>query len=266
MLLIGEKINTIRKCITRAVENRDAEFIQKEAINQVEAGIDVLDVNVGSPFHEAENMRWAVRAIEEVVNIPLCLDSSSPDAIRAGFEVCRDKEKAWANSIIFEQKKMDGVLPLVKEYNCPLIALCMDKDGIPATAEKRVEVARQLIQVIRDRDINPDNLYLDCLIEPISVGTGKALQTLETIRMIKELFPRINTVVCLSAVSFGLPGRRLINRTFLPLLIEAGVDAIFLDPLDEALMTTLRASNALLEKDESCLEYIKSFREGKLKI
>jgi len=112
MLLIGEKINTIRKCIARAVENRDAEFIQKEAINQVAAGIDVLDVNVGSPFHEAENMRWAVRAIEEVVNIPLCLDSSSPEAIRAGFEVCRDKEKAW----YCEQNNIDLHIDDTAEY------------------------------------------------------------------------------------------------------------------------------------------------------
>ncbi|KPJ89295.1 MAG: hypothetical protein AMS17_02495 [Spirochaetes bacterium DG_61] len=266
MIVIGEKINTIRKNIALAIENRDVEHLQKEAIKQVEAGIDVLDINVGSPFNEEENMKWAVRAIEEVVNIPLCIDSSNPDVIRAGLEVCKDKKTAWANSITLEQKRMGSVLPLVKEYNCPLVALCMDKYGVPTTAEKRVEVARHLMKVVRDWGIDLNNLYLDCLIEPISVGSGKARQTLTTIRMIKDLFPQIKTAVCLSAVSFGLPGRRLINRTFLPLLIEAGVDAIFLDPLDEALMATLRASNALLDKDESCLKYIKAYREGKLNI
>jgi cobalamin-dependent methionine synthase I len=266
MIVIGEKINTIRKNIALAIENRDVEHLQKEAIKQVEAGIDVLDINVGSPFNEEENMKWAVRAIEEVVNIPLCIDSSNPDVIRAGLEVCKDKKTAWANSITLEQKRMGSVLPLVKEYNCPLVALCMDKCGVPTTAEKRVEVARHLMKVVRDWGIDLNNLYLDCLIEPISVGSGKARQTLTTIRMIKDLFPQIKTAVCLSAVSFGLPGRRLINRTFLPLLIEAGVDAVFLDPLDEALMATLRASNALLDKDESCLKYIKAYREGKLNI
>ena len=249
-----------------AVEKKDVETIQKEAINQVKAGVDVLDVNVGSPLKEAENMRWAVKVIQEVVNVPLCIDSPNPETIKAGFQICRDKERTWANSIIFQKKKIEGLLPLVKKYNCPLIALCMDDKGISPCAEKRVEIARRIIEVIGDFGIPLHDLYMDSLIEPISVGQGKAQQTLATLRMIKNAFPQIKTVVCLSAVSFGLPGRRLINRTFLPLLIEAGVDAIFLDPLDETLMATLKAANALLDRDESCLDYIRAYREGKLKI
>ena len=266
MLIIGEKINTVRKNIALAVEKKDVETIQKEAINQVKAGVNVLDVNVGSPLKEAENMRWAVKVIQEVVNIPLCIDSPSPETIKAGFQVCRDKKRTWVNSITLQEERIEGVLPLVKKYACPLIALCIDDKGIPPTAEKRVEVARRLIKVVSDFGIPLDNLYIDCLIEPISIGQGKARQTLATIRMMKNTFPQIKTIVCLSGVSFGLPGRGLINRTFLPLLIEAGVDAIFLDPLDEAIMATLKAANALLNKDESCLKYISAHREGKLKV
>jgi 5-methyltetrahydrofolate--homocysteine methyltransferase len=266
MLIIGERINTVRKNIAVAVKKKDVEAIQKEAINQIKAGVDVLDVNVGSPLNEAENMRWAVKVIQEVVNIPLCIDSPNPETIKAGFQVCRDKRRTWANSITLQKKRIEGVLPLVKKYNCPLIALCIDDKGISSNARKRVEIARRLIKVASDFDILLDNLYIDCLVEPISVGHGKAQQTLATIRMMKNIFAQTKTVVCLSAVSFGLPRRRLINRTFLPLLIEAGVDAIFLDPLDEAIMATLKTTNALLDKDENCLEYIRAYREGKLKI
>ena len=266
MLIIGERINTVRKKIALAVEKKDVEAIQKEAINQVKAGVNVLDVNVGSPLKETENMRWAVKVIQEVVNIPLCIDSPSPETIKAGFQVCRDKKRTWANSIILQKKRIEGVLPLVKKYNCPLIALCIDDKGISPSARERVEIARRLIKVVSDFGIPLDNLYIDCLVEPISIGQGKAQQTLATIRMMKNTFPQMKTVVCLSGVSFGLPGRRLINRTFLPLLIEKGVDAVFLDPLDEILMAILKAANALLDKDESCLDYIKAYREGKLKI
>jgi 5-methyltetrahydrofolate--homocysteine methyltransferase len=266
MIIIGEKINTIRGVIARAVENRDTAVIQNEAVKQVEAGIDVLDINVGSPSNEIESMQWAVRAVEEVTDIPLCIDSSSPDAIRAGFEACRGKDKAWANSIAMDQKRIEGVLPLVKEHNCRVVALCMDEKGVPATAVERVEVAGRIIKVIEEWDIPPGNLYLDCLVDPISLGPGRTVNTLDTIRTIKNRFPQVNTVICLSAVSFGLPGRKLLNRTYLPLLVDAGIDAIFLDPLDEDLAATLKATNALLDRDENCLEYIKAFREGRIKI
>jgi 5-methyltetrahydrofolate--homocysteine methyltransferase len=266
MIVIGEKINTIRNVIARAVEDRDSTVIQNEAVKQVEAGIDVLDINVGSPSNEIDSMQWAVRAVEEVTDIPLCIDSSNPDAIRAGFKACRGKEKAWANSIALDHKRMEGVLPLVKEHNCRVVALCIDEKGIPATAGQRVKIAGKIVKVIEDRGITPGNLYLDCLVDPISLGSGKTGNTLATIRTIKDKFPQVNTVICLSAVSFGLPGRRLINRTYLPLLIDAGIDAVFLDPLDEELAATLKASNALLDRDENCLEYIKAFREGRIKI
>ena len=191
MIIIGEKINTIRNVIARAVEKRDSEVIQHEAIRQVEAGIDVLDINVGSPSNEIESMQWAVRAVEEVTDIPLCIDSSNTDAIRAGFETCRGKDKAWANSIAFEQKKMEEVLPLVKEHNCRVVALCMDEKGIPATAGQRVEIAGKIIKAIEDRGIPPENLYLDCLVDPISLGPGKTGNTLATIRTIKTKFPQV---------------------------------------------------------------------------
>ena len=266
MLIIGERINTCRKKIALAVEEKDAETIQKEAINQVKAGVSVLDVNVGSPLKETENMNWAVKVIQQVVDIPLCIDSPNPETIKAGFEVCRDKKRTWANSIIFQRKRLEGILPLVKKYDCPLIALAMDDKGIPPSAGERVEVARRLIKEVGDFGISLDNLYIDCLIEPISLGPGKVQQTLTTIRMMKDTFPQIKTVICLSAVSFGLPGRKLLNRTFLAILMEAGADAVFLDPLDETIMGTLKAANALLDRDENCLKYIAAYREGKLKI
>lgn len=266
MIIIGERINTIRKRIALAIQKKDAEVIQQEAISQVKAGIDVLDVNVGSPTGEEKNMQWAVEVIQKVVDVSLCIDSSNPKVIEAGFQVCKDKRRAWVNSVTLQKEKIEVLLPLVKKYKCSLIALCIDDKGVPCTPQKRVQIAEKLIDIVSRVGIPLNNLYIDCLIEPISLGAGKVRDTLATIKMVKSAFCGVKTVVCLSAVSFGLPGRSLINRTFLPLLMTAGVDAIFLDPLDSNVMSTLRAANILLDKDENCLEYIKAYREGKLKI
>jgi len=267
MIILGEKINTIREKIASAIQQRNAEVIQREAVNQVKAGIDVLDVNVGSPIGEEENMRWAVEVIQKVVDVPLCIDSSNPKVIEAGFQVCENKRKAWINSMTLQKEKIETLLPLAKTYKCPLIALCMDDNGgVPSDPKKRVRIAEKIIDKVSEAGISLKNLYIDCLIEPISLGPGKVQTTLDTIRMIKKIFRRVKTVVCLSAVSFGLPGRSLINRTFLSLLVITGVDAIFLDPLDKSVMSTLRALDVLLDKDKNCLRYIKAYRERKLKI
>ncbi len=265
MLIIGERINTVRKRVLQGYQEKNSGYIHEEAIRQAEAGADVIDINAGMDIDvEPSNMAWAVNIVQNAVDIPLCIDSPNPQTIRAGLDACRDKEKAWANSITLEKKRIDHILPLVKEYNCPVIALCMDESGIPETAERRVKVAKKLVDIVDSYGIPLKNLYLDPLIEPISIKTDRGLVPLHTVRGIKSALPGVKTVICLSAISFGLPERKLINRVYLPLLMYEGIDAVFLDPLDSKLMTSLNAASVLLDRDEYCLNYISGYREGKL--
>ena len=168
------------------------------------------------------------------------------------------------NSITLDKNRIENILPLVREYNCPVIALCIDKNKIPETSEARVEVAKKLVDIIDSYSISLNNVYLDPLIGPIAIKTNSGLVSLNTIRKIKSELPEVKTVICLSALSFGLPNRRLINRVFLPLLMYEGINAVFLDPLDSKLMTSLKVAYTLLNRDKYCHNYITAYREGKL--
>jgi cobalamin-dependent methionine synthase I len=265
MLVIGEKINTINARVRQAVEDRDAMFLRDLALAQAGAGADVIDVNVGSrPSVEPESMRWAVGLVQEAVHLPLSIDSPNPVAVRVGLEACRNPSQAWANSINLEQSRLEGILPLVAEHGCHVIGLCMDEDGVPATAAGRVRAAQRMVEEVGRRGISLEKLYLDVLVEPISVVPHAAMVSLGTIREIRSVLPELKTVICLTAISFGLPARRLLNRTLLPLLMAAGADAIILDPLDHQLVATLKAMNALLGRDAHGLAYIAEHRANRL--
>jgi 5-methyltetrahydrofolate--homocysteine methyltransferase len=235
------------------------------AAAQAESGADVIDVNVGSdPEVEPATMRWAVQLIQDAVDLPLAIDSPHPATVRAGLRACRDPEQAWANSVTLDKARLDGLLPLVSDIGCRLVGLCMDEHGVPPTAAGRLRVARRLVDEVDRRGGDLDKLYLDGLIEPISVEASAALVSLGTVRAITSSLPSVKTVLCLSAISFGLPARRLLNRTFLPLLLHAGLHAIILDPMDAQLMASLRAARALLGHDAHGLEYIAAYRSRQI--
>ena len=265
MLIVGERINTFKKSVMRAYEQKDAEFIRREALSQAEAGAHVIDVNAGSDIEvEPENMRWAVRIIQEAVDLPLCIDSPNPATIRAGFEACSKREAAWANSITLEKERIDNILPLVKEHRCPVIALCRDESGVAQSAEQRVEVGKKIVDVIDRHGIPLENLYLDPMIEPLSVRGDGGMMSVRTLLGLKDQLPEIKTIISLSGISFGLPQRKLLHRSFMPVLMYAGLDSVFLDPLDTLLMQSVIASEALLDRDEFCMNYITASREGRL--
>jgi len=265
MLIVGEKINAVRRSVVAAIERRDAEFFRKEAVRQVEAGADVVDINAGSdPQREADNMRWLVEVVQEAVRAPLCVDSPNPDVIKAGFGAYRGPARLWANSFTAQKARVEGVLPLVKDHGGPVVGLCMDEEGIPTTARARLKVAQRLAEQVDRYGIPRKSLYLDPLVEPVAVLPGRAAVVLDLIRMIKSSLEGVRTLICLSAVSHGLPNRKLLNRTFMVMLIEAGIDCVILDPLDRELRATITASRALLNQDEHCLDYIAAFRQDAL--
>lgn len=265
MLIVGERINTSRKSILKAVEGRDSHFIQEEAVQQVKAGADIIDVNAGTMREkEVASIEWLVKTVQEVVDVPLSVDSPNPVAVEAGLRT--HWGKAMVNSITGEKERAEAILPLVKKHGAYLVALTMDDKGMPETGEERIEIARALLDLIKSYGIPPEEVYFDPLIRPIGTDAKQGLAILKAIEGIMSIEEGVHTICGLSNISFGLPKRKLLNETFLPLSMSAGLDAAILDPLDKHLMATLKAAEALLNRDEFCMQYIAASREGKLDI
>jgi cobalamin-dependent methionine synthase I len=263
MLIIGEKINTTKKAIDAAVEAKDAELIRNEVIKQLEAGANIIDVNTGTRIKsEVADMQWLVNIIQETVDCRLCIDSPNPAAIEAGLELC--KQKPIVNSITGEKDRIDAIMPMVKKAGASVVALAMDEAGMPKTGEDRYRIASKIIDMIAEYNIPMDDIYFDVLIQPVGSSSDQGIAVLDGIRLIRASFPDAHIVCGLSNISYGLPERKLLNRTFLPMALSAGLDAAIMDPTDKKIMTTVLASLALLAQDEYCLNYISSWREGKL--
>jgi len=263
MLIIGEKINTTKKSINAAVEAKDAEMIGNEAIKQLEAGADVIDVNTGTRIKsELADMEWLVNTIQSAVDCRLCIDSPNPAAIKAGLGLC--KQKPIVNSITGEKERIDTIMPMVKDFGASVVALTMDEAGMPKTGEDRHRIAVKIIDMIDKYGIPMDDIYFDALIQPVGSNPEQGLAVLDGIRLIRQTFPEAHIVCGLSNISYGLPERKLLNRTFLPMAMSVGLDSAIMDPTDNMLMTAVLASSALLAQDEFCLNYISSWRQGKL--
>lgn len=263
MLVVGEKINTSVPGVEEAVKAKDETFIQNLARKQVEAGADILDINVGTRIHsEVGDIKWITKVVQETVSVPLCIDSPSSKAIEAGLAEC--KSKVMVNSITAERERMEGILPLLKKYSSKIIALTMDGRGIPEDVDQRCEIAEKLIGILTEAGIPLENIYIDPLIRPISTDSSSGLIVLNSIERIMRSFKGVHTICGLSNISFGLPKRALLNRSFLLMAMSRGLDSVILDPLDREMMAAVRTGEALLGKDEHCLNYLTSFREGKL--
>jgi cobalamin-dependent methionine synthase I len=262
MFIIGELINSTRKRIRAAVEARDAAYIREIAVKQAEAGASMLDVNGGVVGQEAECLCWLVSVVQEAVELPLCLDSADPAALRAALPLC--KRPAMINSITIEGDRFDSVLPLVKEFKTKVVALCMGEFGPPAGVEDRLETAAQLVDRLTGAGVALDDIYVDGCVLPISTGSEHGRSLAEAIGQITARYPGVHTSVGLSNVSFGLPARKLLNDSLIVLLMARGLDAAIADPCDRQLMANIAAAEALLGRDEYCVEYLKAFRAGKL--
>jgi len=262
MLIIGEKINTSLCGVEEAVKTRDKDFIQNLAKKQVDSGADVLDINVGTRIHsEVKDMKWMIGIVQEVVNVPLCVDSPRPEAIEVGLAECEGK--AMVNSITAEKKRMEELLPLIGRFSCKIIALTMDDRGIPEDIERRYEIADKLIRALTKAGISLSDIYIDPLVRPVSTDSSSGLIVLKSIKKIMSSFEHVHTICGLSNISFGLPKRDVLNKSFLLLAMSMGLDSAILDPLDREMMAMIRAGEVLLGKDEYCLKYLTSFREGK---
>ena len=264
MFVIGEKINATRKSIDAAINERNAAQIQEVAKAQEQAGAHALDVNCGTvpALEEPETMKWLVKTVQEVSDLPLCIDSANSEALSAG--LAEHRGRPLINSISGESARYSSVLPLVKQYGARVVALCNDDRGLPSSREAALEVGDALINRLIKDGIPVDDIYLDPLVRTLATSPETVIDTLEVMRELSHKFPGLHLVSGLSNVSFGLPERRHLNRAFVVMSIAYGLDAVIADPLDSQLMALISASEALVNKDRFCLEYIKAYNAGKL--
>ncbi len=263
MKIIGEKINGTRKMVAAAIANRDAAFIQNLARKQVDGGAHWLDVNAGThPDREVDDMLWLIGLIQDVTDVTLCLDSANPKALAAAIGAV--KKTPMINSISGEPDRLSNVLPIVAQHGCEVIALAMDDKGIPADVDGRMTVVRKLFEATRAVNVPDEKVYVDALVMTIATNTDAGRMTLDTIRAIRSEFPKAHISLGLSNVSFGLPVRSLVNRTFLTLAVAAGMDTAIIDPNDRELKAALFATDLLLGSDKHCLNYTRAFRKGLL--
>lgn len=264
MLIIGERINSTRAHIREAMQARNSSLIVKEARSQIGAGADFIDVNCAMSLgDEVQDMDWVISVIQsEIPDVSICIDSPNYLAIHRALEAYRAKGRLFINSITGERARIDLIVPLAVKYKTGLIALTMSEGGMPNSAEERFAIAKDILAKVSEKGFKAEDLYFDPLVRPISTEPEQAKELLRSIPMIKSLGAR--TVCGLSNISYGLPDRKVINSTFLAMAIHSGLDAAILDPTDKNIISSIRASGALLSDDEYCAEYIKAFREGRL--
>jgi 5-methyltetrahydrofolate--homocysteine methyltransferase len=264
VIIIGEKINGTRKAVAAAIQDRDADFITELARSQAEAGSSYLDVNAGTaPEREPEDMVWLVKTVQEAVDVPLCLDSANPAALEAGLEIVG--QKPMINSLSGEKDRIEGVLPLACKYKTNLIILALDDTtGIPETSDGRMEIVRKLATMALEGGLTEDQLFVDPLVTAIATGTQNAMTTFDTIKQVREAYPKAHITSGLSNISFGMPLRALINRTFMAMCIGVGLDSAIANPNDRGLMEVVMTAEMLMNKDRFCMNYNKAYRAGSI--
>lgn len=262
MLIVGELINTSRSVVSENVDKKDDNFIRELAKKQAEAGAHFIDINCGTKgAREAEVMQWLIENVKQVVDLPLSIDSSNPAVIDAGLAAV-GSDNVILNSISSEKDRYKGMLPLALKYKTRVIALSMDDKGIPKTAEEKFKVGKQLIDNLIKEGIPVENIYLDLLVQPLSVSDRSGLELLNALKMFKEQMPEVKIISALSNISFGLPNRKMLNRIFLVQTLTMGMDAYILDPTDKEVMGFMYATEALTGQDKYCGRYLAAHRKG----
>lgn len=258
--IIGERINpTGKKLFKEALKNNDMNYILTQAVSQVKAGADILDVNVGLPeIDEKAMMVSTVKVLQSVVDVPLQIDSTKPDVIEAGLRVYNGK--AIINSVNGEEKSMENIFPLAKKYGAAVVGLTLDENGIPKTSQGRFDIAKKIVECGKKYGITKEDIYIDCLTLTASAEQQGVMQTLEALHRVKTELG-CKTVLGVSNISFGLPNRELVNSTFLTMALEKGLDLPIINPNIEAMTGAVRAYKVLANIDENSREFIESYNE-----
>ena len=268
--VIGERINpTGRKKLAAELELGDFTTVERDALEQVICGATVLDVNSGAVFTNkmAEDPRYAdnnfvepplmkalIERIQAITDVPLCIDSSVPGALEAGLQAC--KGRPLLNSVTGEEERLERVLPLVKKYNVPVVAISNDDTGISQDPDVRFEVARKIVQRAADFGIPAHDIVVDPLVMPIGAMATAGRQVFSLVRRLRDELG-VNTTCGASNISFGLPNRHGINAAFLPMAIGAGMTSAIMNPVRSQEMEAIRAANLLMNNDSNGGEWIR---------
>lgn len=259
MLFVGELINASRKAIGPAITEKNAEYIQSVAKAQFEAGAHYIDVNAGIYLDkEPEYLAWLVQTVQAAVDCPCCLDSPDPKAIAAAQAV--HKGTPMINSISLEKERYDTLLPVLAGSDLKVVALCMSDDGMPETMTDRLKIADKLINGLVQANVPIGNIYVDPLVQPISVNNTFAVEFANSVEAIMTQFKGVHTMCGLSNISYGLPERKIVNRAFAIMCIAKGLDGMIVDPMDKMMMANVVAAEALASKDAYCAKYLKAYR------
>ncbi|BBO71663.1 methyltetrahydrofolate--corrinoid methyltransferase [Desulfosarcina alkanivorans] len=262
MIIIGELINASRKAIKAAIETQDAAAIQQVATDQADAGADYIDVNAGIFVgKEPEYLRWLVETVQQVTDKPCAIDSPDPKAIQAALEAHKGAPP-MINSISLEAERYDNLMPIVANTDMKVIALCMSDAGMPETVDDRMKIAEKLVGGLTENGVSVENIYVDPLVQPLSVNKDFGVQFIDSIEAIHNNWPGIHSACGLSNISYGLPGRKQINRAFMTMAIAKGLDGAIVNPLDKGMIAAITIAEALSGRDNFCMSYLKAFRAG----
>lgn len=261
--VIGERINpTGKKRLKQALLDEDFDYILSQAIEQIDAGAEILDVNVGVPsLDDVKMLPLVIKKLQSITGLPLQIDSGNPEAIEAALRVYNGK--AIVNSVNGEEKVMKNILPLVKKYGAAVVGLTLDENGIPNKAEDRFAIAKRILERALEYGIPRENVIIDCLTLTASAQQKEVVETLKAVRMVKEQLG-LKTALGVSNISFGLPLRPIINRTFLTMAMECGLDLPIINPNSEDMMASIFAFHVLHNIDENATAFIERYGDAAL--
>jgi len=261
LIIIGEKINGSIPSVAEAIANHDSDFIKHLAKIQTDSNASYIDCCASvEEIKEVETLHWLIDCIQEVSDLPVCVDSPSPQICVDALKFC--KKEGIVNSVSMESNKTDIIFPAIADTGWGCIALLCGEKGIPNSAGKRMEIFEQIMIKAKEYGIAPSRLYIDPLVVALSTDQ-EALSTFTSCcREIKDAYPDIHITSGLSNISFGLPARKNINKAFMVLSMEAGMDSAIADPTNRDMVGIIYATEALLQNDEYCLDYIHAYRNG----
>ena len=258
--IIGERINpTGRKMLAKEMAEGDFSRVEKDALAQVAAGAHMLDVNAGIPLADEPGiLAETIKLVQSLTDVPLSIDSSIVAALEAGLEVYQGK--ALLNSVTGEEERLELVLPLVKKYNCAVVAISNDETGISEDPDVRFEVAKKIVERAEDHGIPRADVVVDPLVMPIGAMGTAGVQVMQLVRRLREEL-KVNTTCGASNVSFGLPNRDGVNAAFLTMAMASGLTSAITNPLHDSIMQAVMGGDVILGKDNNCANWIRKYRE-----
>jgi len=259
-VVIGERINpTGRKLLAEEMKQGDYSRVQSDALAQVAAGAQVLDVNAGIPLaDEPAILAESIKLLQSITDAPLCIDSSIVEALEAGLEVYEGKP--LLNSVTGEEERLERVLPLVKKYGCAVVAISNDDTGISEDPDVRFEVAKKIVQRAMDYGIPASDVVVDPLVMPIGAINSAGQQVMQIVKRLREEL-KVNTTCGASNLSFGLPNRHGLNSAFIAMAIGSGMTSAITNPLHLDLMQSVRGANVVMGHDPECMQWIQQYRD-----